>query len=341
MEFQSILDVLLAYKSHLELTEGLLKANQVYSQTKSAIVRHLIAGWDESLMPNSSQQLTKAETARIQEFLEKTPVSKLSEALKVQETVFEKYNVPPSSRNVYKSRLGNFIDWVRRQGWIKSSSGCSPSRHNPKMRHGHGNSRSKLLTNKTTKLKNYSLQTHSSWNTQKVEKIVEEVNQLYSCLVDDLYPGRLFDPIETSTASGYVTYLYLMLGWLVNHKNIQPEQLSLNLLVPISIEALYNNLEVMDFEEKQKKLIDEKDYLEYKIAQYVDTWICKLFKFYKEERDCQSDGTLGNFLNSIRAIVRYQYLGRTEDETYKDIPVIAIINKHIGTCRKMLKINNR
>jgi hypothetical protein len=188
MESQSILDVLLAYKSHLESIEKPLKANQVYSQTKSSIVRHLIPGWDELLMPSSSRQLTKIETDRIQEFLGKTSVSKLNEALKIQERVFEKYSVKPSSRNVYKSRLENFINWVREQGWIKSSSGCSPSRRTPKMRYGHGSNSKKLLTNKPAKLGGYSLKTHSSWNTQKVEKIVEEVNQFYDCLVMALSP---------------------------------------------------------------------------------------------------------------------------------------------------------
>jgi hypothetical protein len=89
-------------------------------------------------MPSSSRQLTKTEREQIDQFLEKTPASKLSEALKVQQIVFEKYNVTQNSRNVYKSRLENFIDWVKKQGWIKSSSGRSPWHQAPRMLHGHG-----------------------------------------------------------------------------------------------------------------------------------------------------------------------------------------------------------
>ncbi len=337
MESQSILDMLLAYKSHLESIEKPLKANQVYSQTKSSIVRHLIPGWDELLMPSSSRQLTKIETDRIQEFLGKTSVSKLNEALKIQERVFEKYSVKPSSRNVYKSRLENFINWVREQGWIKSSSGCSPSRRTPKMRYGHGSNSKKLLTNKPAKLGGYSLKTHSSWNTQKVEKIVEQVNQFYDCLVDERYPSRLFKQVKPSTALTYVRHMYQMFGWLVNYKNIQPEQLSLNLLVPTSLEFLNNNLKLMAFTEAEKKLITQKDSWEDKIAQYVDIWICQLLNFLEKERCCQSGGTLGQFICSIHALVRYQYLDKAKDAKYKDIPVMTVVNKHAGDCSKTLK----
>jgi hypothetical protein len=336
MESQSINDALLAYKSHLESTEKLLKANQIYNQTKTAIVRHLIAGWDESLMPSSSRQLTKLEKERIQEFLEKAPVSKLSEALKVQEAVFEKYSVTPSSRNVYKSRLENLRDWVKKQGWIEAKTRRSPSRRNPKARHGHGDAGKKLLTSRPTKLVNYSLKTHSSWNTQQVEKLVKEMNQFYDCLVDERYPGRLFEKIGPRTAQNYVVRLYRMFGWLVNYKNIEPRQLSFNLVVPTDLKALNQNLKIMAFTEPEKKLIKQNNSLEEQIAQYVDIWICQSLKFLEKERKC-SASTLGSLLSAIHALVRYQYLGKTKHPKYKDIPVISIINRHTCTCSKDIK----
>jgi len=336
MESQSINDALLAYKSHLESIEKLLKANQIYNQTKTAIVRHLIAGWDESLMPSSSRQLTNLEKDRIQEFLKKAPASKLSEALKVQEAVFEKYSVTPSSRNVYKSRLENFIDWVKKQGWIEAKVRHSPSRCNPKMRHGHGGAKKILLTSRPTKLANYSLNTHSSWNTQQVEKLVKEVNQFYDCFVAEHYPGRPFEKIRPITARRYVAVLYRMFGWLVNYKNIQPRQLSFNLLVPTDLKALNQNLKIMDFTEREKELVKQETSLEDQIAQYVDTWICQLLNFLGEERKC-SARTLTSFLDPIHALARYQYLGKTKDSKYKDIAVISIINKHTCTCSKKSK----
>jgi hypothetical protein len=337
MESQSIKDALLEYKSDLESTEDAVKANQIHTQTRTAIVRHLLPGWDESLMPSSSRQLTKTEREQIDQFLEKTPASKLSEALKVQQIVFEKYNVTQNSRNVYKSRLENFIDWVKKQGWIKSSSGRSPWHQAPRMLHGHGGAEKKLLTNRQTKLDKYSLKTHSCWNTQQIEKLVEEVNQFNECLVEEQYPGRLFDPLKPDSVDRYVTQLYQIFGWLVNYKNIQPEESSLNLLVPTSLEALDNNLKLMVFTEPLKKLIKQKDSLEDQIAQYVDTWICQLLKFLKKERHCQSAHTLQLFLGSIQLLVRYQYIGKTKEANYKDIPVMVVVNKHRTACCKTIK----
>jgi len=337
MEFQSIKDALLRYESDLKSTEKAVKANQIYSQTRTAIVRHLIAGWEESLMPSNSCQLTKTEREQIDQFLEKTPVSKLSEALKVQQIVFEKYNVTQNSRNVYKSRLENFIDWVKKQGWIKSSNGRSPSRQTPRMLHGHGGAKKKLLTNRLTKLSKYSLKTHSCWNTQQIEKLVEEVNQFNECLVEEQYPGRLFDPLKPDSAARYITHLYQIFGWLVNYKNIQTEQLSLNLLVPTSLEELNKNLKLMVFTEPLKKLIKQKDSWEDQIAQYVDTWICQLLNFLKKERHCQSAHTLQFFLGSIQLLVRYQYMGKTKEVNYKDIPVMVVVLKHRVACCKMIK----
>src|SRR5919199_244934 len=337
MKSPSINDALLAYKSYLESTEKMVKAKQIYSKTKSAIVRHLIAGWDESLMPKSSRQPTKTETTQIQEFLEKTPVSKLNEALEVQERVFEKYNVTQSSRNVYKSRLENLINWVRKQGWIESGGRCSSSRRNPKMRHGHGIRDKKRLTNRATKLDNYSLKTHSSWNTQKVKKLVEEVNQFHEYLVNERYPGRLAEPVKPLSARDYVKHLYEILGWLVNYKHIQPEKLNLNLLVPTSLQILNKNLNLMAFPKAQEKFIKQNKSLGGKIGHYVDIWICELLTFLEKERCCQSKRSLRNVLFAIHAFIRYQYIGQTKDANYKDIPAIVEINKHILACNKAIK----
>ncbi len=336
MNPRTIWNVLLAYKSHLKATENPLKANQVYTQTKSAIIRHLIPGWDKSLMPKSSSQLTKIEAARSQEFLEGTSVSKLNEAIDVQEKVFERYDVSPSSRNVYKSRLENFINWVKEQGWLDSSSGRETSRRTPK-RHRHG-SCYKRLTNRPTNLPKYSLKTHSCWGTQKLEKLTEEVDDLYHLFVDERYAGRLFEPKKPTTVDAYVRQLYEIFGWLVNYENIQPEQLSFDLLIPTSLEALNNNLKLITFTEAQKKSINKKKSSEEKIAQYIDTLTCRLLDFLEKERFCQSANTLSNFLKALHALVRYQYLDEAEDARYRNIPAMLAINKHLNNCSKAASI---
>jgi hypothetical protein len=93
----------------------------------------------------------------------------------------------------------------------------------------------------------------------------------------------------------------------------------------------------MAFTKLERELVEQKDSLVDKIAQYVDVWICKLFNFLEEERFCQSKRTLNNFLFPIHAVVRFQHLGKTKYVNFKSIPALVEINKHIHALNKAIK----
>jgi len=336
MKIRSLAEVLVLYEAFLKQEYDAKPAKEIFEQTLTALSRYTLRGWGGPYP--QGRKPTKAETDAAQMFIEGVLLHQLKSALNVQAKVFEELQVKPSSRYTYGSRLKKLLDWVQQQDWwpYKEEAKLRKNRSR-KHWHGHGNATIKHVT-KRIRLKPYSLRADETPPTLKYQ-----LDEFYKFLTQERYPQRQGNPIKSNVAKGYIIYLRRILGWF--YRSARPiyngntivdfsddpnvshpllEQLSLNLLVP-KVQLKYAHSKDLALKEAEQA------------AEYVDIWLCKFLNFFEEDRRSRSWQSMQVTISSIHALVRFQYHKETADCKYKDIPVMAVVTKHLALLRKRKK----
>jgi hypothetical protein len=305
---KTIAEALKLYLKYLEATENLKKAKEIFNLTMTALTRYTVRGWDKSLALNTRKP-TRAETAAVNAFLSKTPISQLTDAINTQKNVFEELGTEASSRYTYGSKLSKFVEWVTKQGWLNNSSSSVQNR-TPVIHHGRGAGTSKRLINREV-LPSYALPLKET-----SKSFLSEIEEWQKFLTKNNYPGRLFDACVPITEKTYTGLLLRLLGWYSTSKSIAPRDISLNHLVPVV------NL-------KSKEQWEEVD-------RHIEGWLYDFIDFLETERGlCPK--TLFGYIIPIYSLIRFQYRTKTKDPRYEDIPGISIVRNQITKLSKRAK----
>lgn len=303
---ESISEALEIYHQYLKAAESHKKAGEILNLTRTALTRYTLPSW--GCPAPAGRKPTRAETNTAAQFLLSCPLEKIKGALEAQAKVFDELGSNPTQRNTYSSKLKNFVDWIKKQGWLSDDDQESPKNYTPRM-NLYKFCYKKNTTNRT-KLRPYGLKP-----TDASEKLNKEIKELVKFLSIERYPGRLIDSIKPSVAKQYETKLYQIFGWFVKYKNIQPQELTFDDLVPIS--GKYNKAQ-----EETKK--------------YVEEWICSLLNFLEKERKCAKT-TLVSHLRAILALTKFQFRTVTKKFDYNDILVVEVIRRYSTDLQKKSK----
>jgi hypothetical protein len=310
----SIADGLKAYLTYLKTVHSPKKANEIFQQTITAITRYTIPGWDKSLQPKG-KKMTKKELAAAQKFLEETPITKMADALKVQEQVFNLLgNTKSSSFYTYGNRTEVLVTWLIESNYITSENpkSCWHSSRSPKYSFGHGRSDEKSLTGKK-RLPPYGLKLE-----QAPEKLKNELQELEKFMTAFYYPGRKSKPVKKSVLESHLSCLLRMFGWMLSTQRASLETLSLYMLVP-------------RLEKDSSK--DEHE----KVTSYIDQFLGEFVLFLKEERQCRSYHVLADMARTLIWVGRLHYVDISKHPRYDDIPAMMMLRERLNEWTREFK----
>ena len=314
MQVESIADALFVYKKHLESTETIISATQIYDLTLTSLTRYTLPGWGHPAPVGRKPTTIEKEAALT--YLANTSVNKLEEALEIQEKVFEGLNATNDQyikqKYAYTSRLRKFIEWVKQVGLIKGSKELKSNRTEAFHR-GHGNTNEKRTTDRK------ALPTYTLKPKDAPVCLVAEMEQIKKFLVDDIYPGRKFEPLKEDVANKYIKLLYKISGWYISTHSFSGD-FSLNLLVP---------------EPKHKRKMNRNEFLDEaeETAEYIEKWICELINFLQTERK-NKPASISSMLVPINQLIKYRYLRDTQKNDFKDIPAMDVIRNYLNIFAK-------
>lgn len=310
----SISDGLNAYLAYLNIIHSPKKAKEIFQQTVTAITRYTIPGWDNSLQPKG-KKMTKKELAAAQKFLEETPITKMGDALKVQEKLFDLLgNSQSSSFYTYTTRTRGFVTWLTENSYIteENPKSCWQSSRNPKYSFGHGRSDEKSLTGKK-KLPPYGLKFE-----QAPENLKNELQELEKLMTAFYYSGRKSKPVKKSVVKSHLSCLLRIFGWMLATKRAGLDTLSLYLLIP-------------PLEKGSTK--DEHE----KVTKYIDQWFGDFVVFLKEERQCRSYHALADMARTLIWVGRLHYINITQHPRYDDIPAMMMLRERLNEWSREFK----
>lgn len=310
----SISDGLNAYFAYLNIIHSPKKAKEIFQQTVTAITRYTIPGWDNSLQPKG-KKMTKKELAAAQKFLEETPITKMADALKVQEKLFDLLgNSQSSSFYTCKARTKGFVTWLTENSYMteENPKSCWQSSRNPKYSFGHGTSDEKSLTGKK-RLPPYGLKLE-----QAPKKLKNELQELEKLMTAFYYSGRKSKAVKKSVVKSHLNCLLRIFGWIVATKRASLETLSLYLLIP-------------PLEKDSTK--DEHE----KVTKYIDQWFGDFIVYLKEERQCRSYHVLADMARTLIWVARLHYINITQHPRYDDIPAMMMLRERLNEWTREFK----
>jgi hypothetical protein len=328
----TIAELLIIYKDDLHLeSKSSQAANNIVALTLTALTRYVVPGWDESLTP-SGRKPTKQEKKATQSLLENTSVKALTNALEVQEIVFDKTNAPQSSRNTYKSKLESLINYATKKGFLHSSGKNKQLVRSPRMRENGCIPR----TTSRKRLPGYGLTSHPVWKminkvdsdpnnnlwehckipddvelakipliVENLTKLNSETQEFFKFLNKLRYPGRSCEAVSLATATEKIEIILRILGWYILYRGVKIEEISLEHLVP----------RVLSDEPEESK----------NIAEYLEEWLCDFLDFLEQERNCNGQ-TFNQVLKALQSLIKYRYLRVSKDSCYSNIPAMKVIS---------------
>ncbi len=156
--------------------------------------------------------MTLADSTSAQQFLQTLGVEALLNARQTIQQAFEKQKASIATQNTYGNRFNQFLSWSQEQEWWPSQCSWKASVKNqccPILKHPYGNiSNTPLMERRTRPLK-YGLKPQETPVALQIE-----LDKFFQFLTEPEWPSRVVDPIEESSACGYIKVIRLMLGWL-------------------------------------------------------------------------------------------------------------------------------
>ncbi len=287
------------YFLSLKETHPEKKAIQIFDLTRTALTRYTLPGWGVP-MPRGRKP-TKAEVDRANSFLQSAELNQLRYAIEAQTKVFNECGATQTQRHTYGSKLANFIDWIDKQGWLNENNQFLSKNRAPKINQGYGRGKDKKLTDRTRLFK-YSLEENRITPILKQE--IEEFNKF---LLTDFYPGRESDKVSPITAEHRLKWLFLILGWFVNHKQEPVED---------------KNLTLSSLVRKPRNTKKDKELA----AKELEAWLCEYLQFLTEFRKLTPKSTI-NHLIILISLINFQYLEIAQDEIKTTLAYKAVSKK--------------
>lgn len=307
----SIFDALALYHTHLiQVNPTSAKAN--LDLTITALSRYTLPAWGYAAP--KGRKPTKAENSALESALKAIPVEKLMHGLKDQESVFETMQATSPQKYTYRSKLKAFVEWLEAQGLLGAKKNEVSDRA-PRMKNGTGRPPLKRNVYRAKPTK-YALEPD-----QVPQGTVKELQEFYDFLSKARYPGRNFEALKPGVAERYRCDIYRIFGWFVKSGKAAMENVSLNLLVPVT------------FCKGDKESALEKAN---QAAEYLDAWLCDFLEFLEKERECSARGMVGIII-SINALTKFQYKSEAQDPSYRDIPAMAVIRRHTKNLSSLAK----
>lgn len=308
-------DVTELYAAHLQSQHPLKKAQEIATQTETAINRYTLPGF--GMEPFKGRKPTRVETERAKAFKQSLSVEKLPVMLEAQDETFELLQPSASSKNVYRSRLRDMIAWCNKQSWWPGNADpdkvidrCPPRHRN------YG--RKRKLTNRPN-LTTYGLRAEQ---VSKALKIETEV--FYQFRAATHWPNRPDKPVKAGVVDNEIKVIFQVLGWFHHHQGVSLEELALSALIP-SVELKYAI-------SKESATI-----MAAKAGDYVDHWICEFCNFLTEERGVKSPNTHQNYLSAILSVAKFQYHKEITSKDYREVPAVEILRQRITLISKESK----
>ncbi|MEG4353703.1 site-specific integrase [Microcoleus sp. LAD1_D5] len=314
----SLTDILGLYATHVQTQHPQKKAQEIISQTETAINRYTLPGW--GLEPFKGRKPTRVEIDRATTFKKGINVEQFTTALEAQEKAFELLQPSDSSKEVYRSRLKELVSWCIKQGWWpgntlpEKSVDCCGGRR----RRGYGIMAKTLLTTRSA-LPPYGLQPE-----QVSEKLKAKTEQFYKFRTSAHWPGRLEDPVKTTACRNQIGLFFHLLGWFHYYRGVPLEELSLNTLIP-PVELKYATSK------------EAAAAMAAKVGDYVDRWVCEFCNFLIEERGARSPHTRKNYLCALLAVAKFQYHNEITSSDYSEVPAVKVLRGRLSLATKELK----
>lgn len=313
MKTQSIWDALQLFSTMLLAQNPEKRANEIFGQTLTALVRFTLPGLGHSVPQR--RRLLKAEMEAAQEFMKTLSIDRLAELSAVQEQVFEQLKTAAASRYTYRSRLNAFLSWSKEQIWYPVSVERLAQNLAPRKRHGYGDTKNKCLTTRRL-LQPYALQ-----STETSPILQAELDEFVRFFSAEYYPGRKQGPLKPRTVESHLVAVRMALGWWYRFQAVPLEKLNLNCLVP--------KVALKQCENRSKALQEAEQ-----AAEHLDSWICQYLEFLKYQRQYQSTASLIQALIGVHALVRFQYARETSDSKFADIPAMRVLREHLRRLQK-------
>lgn len=306
-------DIFAAYEHYL-LTEG--RTNDL-AMTQTALVRYMIPGWG-GVGPKGARA-TIAEVQAGLEFLNRISVQKFSDALFVQEQVFEQLGVSKQQSRGPRCYVKKMIDWASSQGWFDDQSNNDESAPY-RFRYPNGQRRISardLKLSGRTKRSPFLLKDHeTNASLGKELKAFKGFLQKHS--------GN-----KEESSNKHLRHVKQMLGWLYRFKGVSIDKLSLELIIPI----VHLNLQLRNFKNTEGLL----DMNAYSIAKQIaqeeaKEAAAKALQLAEEYLDfyAGSPTTRSIVLDALIGLAKFIYLDETDHENIKsfdDIPTIVRLRK--------------
>jgi hypothetical protein len=310
-------DVIQLYVVHLQSQHPLKKAQEIATQTETAINRYTLPGFE--MEPFKGRKPTRIETERAKAFKQSLSVEKLPIMLEAQDKTFELLKPSADSKNVYRSRLRELIAWCMKQGWWPGNTSpakvvdCCPPRHQ-----SYGSIEKTSLTNRP-RLAPYGLR------SEQVSKALKaETESFYQFRTATHWPNRPDEPVKASVVDHEIRVIFQVLGWVHSHRGVPLEELALSTLIP-SVELKYAV-------SKEAATI-----MATKAGDYVDRWICEFCNFLTEERGAKSPKTHQGYLSPILAVAKFQYHKEITSKDYREVPAVEVLRQRITLIGKEFK----
>jgi hypothetical protein len=310
-------DVMQLYVAYLQSQHPLKKAQEIATQTETAINRYTLPGFGMETF--KGRKPTRIETEKAKAFKQSLSVEKLPTLLEVQEKTFELLQAPAASKNVYRSRLKELIAWCTKQAWWPGNTSpdkvvdCCPPRHQ-----NYGRMDKTLLVNRP-KLPPYGLKAE-----QISKNLKAETELFFQFRTATHWPNRPDEPVKANIAHRDITVIFQVLGWVHSHRKVSLEELSLNTLIP------WVKLKYVDSKEAATAMAAQA-------GDYVDCWICEFCKFLTEERNAKSPNTHHTYLKAILAVAKFQYHKEITSKDYGEVPAVEVLRQRLTLIDKESK----
>jgi hypothetical protein len=318
---QSLFDVWNLYQLEIREKEAKQKASVTLSLVKSALVRYTLPGW--GLEPSDHKRLTAWESYSGFTFMKGIKLPQISQALEIQQQVFDQQLVPLDVQRNYRAALKRFLQWCQEQHWWQSQNQiiCSNSEEHSE------------VTRKREQVKpqrpKYSLgAVEGDFVSQRLQDELEEFSSF-----------RRNKEVKQSTLDKDLRQIRLILGWLHRFKGIPLAELSLQQMVS------FINLDSLDPEQIQ--MAEATAYKDLELANEYIQWLDAVRESgsgasRKEKSLYTSLDVLRIFLVVAQFIYRDHPYSTPEliaVNRHQDIPVVQLLRQKFSETQAT--INNR
>ena len=326
MQVKTIKDAFDILQEKVALQSPPSQGKRILNELSSVYYRQVLPGmgWHRA---DYTAKLTAAEKRAADEFAATQGIRLLPTLLACMERGFELTKASSASRATYGARLKSALALLESEPWYPGNTGSNrlnPDECRPPMRHGRGDVHDFSLMPNKGKPKKYTLEPH-----EISPKLQAQLDDFFLFMTDLHRCDRQFSAIEQSTAKGYDKDAKLLLGFLlhVQNPNLSPEDLSLELLIPLVSEEELQSLN----QTQQKRLWQSKQAA-------LNSFIQSYFDFLAETLNAESPRTQVRKLAGLLMIAKYVYAMEVETATqYAQIPLIQTLDKRMKSSHEAVK----